>query len=167
MIITYYFDIDGFMGNLELHYLNLFGHKMDDAPSKNVMWGYLHSHPDFFLGMPLMEGAKDFYNDYKWLNPVFLTACPRDKFQEVAAQKRQWVRNNLSKTAIVIPSYESVNKPAHMNAPGDVLIDDWRKNIHAWEAAGGVGIKHENFEDTRAELNWHLHKLRVIDGMGG
>lgn len=157
----YFFDIDGFMSDLEPHYLNLYGHKMNDAPSKKEMWRNIHSNPTFFLDMPLMEGAKDFYNDYKWLYPVFLTACPHDNFLVVAKQKRQWVRNNLSKTAVVIPSLGSENKPAYLNAPGDILIDDWRKNIEAWEAAGGIGIKHETFEQTRTELNCLLQSYSM------
>jgi len=44
------------------------------------------------------------------------------------------------------------NKWLFMHQPGDVLIDDFAKNIGPWDAAGGVGILHRSFAETRAAL---------------
>ena len=40
-----------------------------------------------------------------------------------------------------------------MPAPGDLLIDDWSKNIAAWNAAGGRGILFRTAAQALADVS--------------
>ncbi len=149
---TIFLDLDGVMADFDKTFPEKFllSHIGMD---KKKMWEHIHSVPDFFVNLPLMPGAMWLYDtiSYRFGQPFILTACPASRYHDVAKQKRQWVRNHLG-SAIVLPSYGSEGKPAFMHNPGDILIDDWGKNCDAWEAAGGVAIKHENARDTMAKL---------------
>lgn len=158
--MNHFWDLDGFMFDFDGHFEDLFGHhpKFYDG-NKKTMWNMIYSVPNFFADLPLLPGAMAFYKEYeKKLRPMFLTSCPTSNYEEVARQKRVAVRKHFGYNTIMLPTNGSESKPLFMHRPGDVLIDDWGKNIRAWEAAGGVGIKHENFEQTATELEWLLHK---------
>lgn len=51
-----------------------------------------------------------------------------------------------------MPVMGGVNKPLFMHAPGDILIDDYRRNTTAWEMSGGRAILHRTFPETKAAL---------------
>lgn len=73
-------------------------------------------------------------------------------YVRAATQKRQWVRNHLSKSIHVIPMMGGANKYLFMNNPGDLLIDDYEKNCVPWEKAGGNIILHKDAKTTREKL---------------
>lgn len=146
-----YLDLDGVMADFDGAFPAVFGldhRNLADAE----MWGLINAHMTFFRDLPPMKGALDFFRSIEHLNPIILTACPRTNYADVAAQKRAWVREHLSEHVQVLPVLGGHNKPLFMHAPGDVLIDDYRKNTEAWAAAGGVAILHRAFDDTRASL---------------
>ena len=70
-----------------------------------------------------------------------------------AAEKRAWVAKHLgpavSLDAIFVVS--AVNKAEHAK-PGRILIDDRRKAIDPWVAAGGIGVLHTSAADTISQL---------------
>lgn len=152
-----YLDLDGVMADLEGHYLDRFGHKMSEAPSRNQMWRNIEGQEDFWATIPPVKGAPDFYD---WLidkadkyhkEVVILTAAPpNEKYHSVATHKIQWVRRHLSTEQLTIPAYGSESKAMWARKP-DILIDDWKENIAAWEAKGGYAVKHEgeDFESTK------------------
>jgi len=39
-----------------------------------------------------------------------------------------------------------------INGKSNLLIDDYIKNIHEWEAMGGIGVHHTSPSNTLAEL---------------
>jgi hypothetical protein len=43
-------------------------------------------------------------------------------------------------------------KYAMINGKANLLIDDYIKNIHEWEAKGGIGVHHTSPSETLAEL---------------
>lgn len=159
--MKHFWDLDGFMFDFDGHFEDLFGRKTSEFDNnKKEMWRLINTVPTFFLDIPLMKGAREFYNEYhNKLNPMFLTSCPDSNYENVAMQKRRAVYRHFGKYNLVLPVRGSENKPLFMHQPGDILIDDWGKNTRAWEAAGGTAIKHENFEQTAAELEWHLYRL--------
>lgn len=146
-----YLDLDGVMADFDRHFPEVFGvdHRSlaDDA-----LWERINSHPSFFRDLPVCEGAIAFFDRVSYSKPIILTACPRTNYQHVARQKRAWVREHLSPHCTVLPVMGGSNKPLFMHEPGDILIDDFERNIRAWEEEGGVGILHRNFEDTKAQL---------------
>lgn len=155
-----FLDLDGVMADLEGHYRGTFDHAMADAPSRNQMWRNIDGVEDFWLNIPVMKGGHEFFT---WLLAVcyhygaelsILTAAPdNEKHEGIARHKKEWVKKNLG-DVMVLPSYGSERKAMYLQNPGDILIDDWKKNIVAWEAEGGKGIKHvgQDFESTKAAL---------------
>ncbi|MGO4171601.1 5' nucleotidase, NT5C type [Bosea sp. TAF32] len=151
------------MADFDAHFPAVFGldHRgiADDA-----MWTVINAHPSYFRDMPTCPGAIEFFREIQHLDPIVLAACPRTNYQHVARQKREWVREHLSTEIMVLPVMGGRNKPLFMHAPKDVLIDDFAKNINAWRDAGGVGILHVDFNQTRQVLNTVLCIRAKVEG---
>jgi 5'-nucleotidase len=150
-----YLDLDGVMADFDANFPATFGldHR---SMADDDMWATINAHPSFFRDMPQCPGALDFFNEIAALNPIILTACPRTNYAHAATQKREWVREHLGEDLMVLPVMGGRNKPLFMHKPGDILIDDFRRNCEAWTEAGGVAILHRNFTDTRAALAAHI-----------
>lgn len=152
---TLYLDLDGVMADFDAHFPALFGvdHRemLDDD-----MWATINAHPSYFRDMPLCPGAKEFFDRISWMNPIILTACPKSNYAHVARQKREWVREHLCTSCYILPVMGGRNKPLFMHSRGDVLIDDFERNIKAWREEGGVGILHRDFKTTRDELETEM-----------
>ncbi len=142
-----FLDLDGVMADFDAAFPDVFGldHR---SMADDDMWAKINGHPDFFLSLPPCPGALDFFERIRWLQPIILTACPKSNYAHVARQKREWVRKHLGKDVMVLPTQGGTAKPLFMHAPGDILIDDFDKNAHAWAAAGGCSILHRNFTNT-------------------
>jgi 5'-nucleotidase len=142
-----YLDLDGVMADFDKFFVQEFGiesNKLDDP----IMWKWINSHGNFFRNLPLCEGAFEFFEKVKHLNPTILTACPKTNYTVAAIQKRQWVYEHLSKDITVIPMLGGKNKAMFMHSPGDVLIDDFEKNCIPWREHDGIAIQHKDFSTT-------------------
>ena len=133
MTIRLYLDLDGVMADFDAHFPATFGLNHREM-ADDAMWATINAHPSYFRDMPPMDGAVAFFRALP-VEPIILTACPKSNYAHVAQQKREWVREHLSTDVIVLPVMGGRHKPLFMHAEGDVLIDDWRKNIEAWKAA--------------------------------
>lgn len=146
-----YLDLDGVMADFDTHFFNLFGiesRTLDDT----TLWNLINQQGSFFADLPVCHGALDFFKDIKHLNPIILTACPKSNYQTAAMQKKNWVKSHLSSVITVIPMLGGKNKALFMHNPGDILIDDFEKNIKSWQEHGGIGILHKTFERTREQM---------------
>lgn len=146
-----YIDLDGVMADFDKYFLQQFGvesSKLDDP----TLWKWINGHGNFFLNLPICEGALNFFNLVKHLNPIILTACPKSNYTTAAVQKRQWVYKHLSQDVTVIPMMGGKNKFLFMHSPGDVLVDDFEKNCIPWRKHGGIAIQHKTFEDTSSQV---------------
>lgn len=161
---TLYLDMDGFLFDFNQRFFDLFGVWPRDV-TDNQLWASINTRDDFFADMPLMRGALDFFRYVQPLGPQILTACPNSNYRIAALQKKHAVRKNLPGNPVVLPVNGGKNKGLFMHMTGDILIDDYGRNIDCWEELGGVGIKHvgEDFESTRQALvniliEKHLHR---------
>jgi len=146
-----YLDLDGVMADFEGHYLEIFGHKHDSVTDA-IMWHNINQYHEFFLNLPPLSDALDFFKSIEHMNPIILTACPKSNYNVAAIQKREWVRKQLSKTCWVLPVLGGKNKSLFMHEKNDILIDDFEDNIKYWNLAGGIGILHREFESTYDKL---------------
>ena len=149
-----YLDLDGVMADFDRHFTDCFGLPCKDTPD-DVKWPLVYGHGTFFRTMPPCDGAREFFDALvgQYGEPIILTACPKAPlYRPSAQQKRDWVREHLSATATVLPVMGGYNKGLFMHAPGDILIDDYRRNTEAWEADGGRAILHRNWYDTAKQL---------------
>lgn len=148
-----FLDMDGPFADFHAGYRAISGGE-DPPPysgrskaEEKAMWDRIHATPDFFATLPVVEGALDFY---RWLrlnivtdaSHAFLTACPPSKYHNIAEQKKRWVRNTLAPhSPLVLPTQGSKAKPAFLQNPYDILIDDHDENCKAWTKAGGIAIR--------------------------
>ena len=147
-----YLDLDGVLADFDAAFPSVFGldHR---SMADDEMWGKINAHPSFFRDLPLCVGAYEmFWALAAIAQPIILTACPRARYAEVAAQKRAWVFAHFGKSFTVLPVMGGHNKPLFMHSPGDVLVDDFRKNCDAWTSAGGSAVLHRGPVTTVAEV---------------
>lgn len=145
-----FLDLDGVMAYFDGAFTAQFG-AHPKTFSDDELWHQVYSNPTFFADLPLCEGAEGFFQFLRFckIEPIICTACPRSKYDIVALQKKQWVRRNLSEELLVLPVMGGRNKWLFMQNPGDILIDDFEKNIIPWRKAGGFGIHHlGDFQQT-------------------
>lgn len=142
-----YLDLDGVMADFDAHFPALFGVDHRDMLDDD-MWAKINGAPSYFRDMPMCPGAREFFELVRHLEPIVLTACPKSDYANVARQKREWVREHLSKGTTVLPVMGGRNKALFMHQPGDVLVDDLDRNCTVWAEAGGAAILHRNFVVT-------------------
>jgi 5'(3')-deoxyribonucleotidase len=159
-----YLDLDGVMADFDGAFPAVFGLDHRDMADDD-MWLKINGHPSFFRDLPPMEGAVEFFRKIEHLNPIILTACHKSSYATVASQKVEWVRQHLSPSVTVLPVQGGTSKPLFMHARGDILIDDYRRNTEAWDAAGGKAILHRDFSSTTMQLRAEIgHRLtRELD----
>lgn len=147
-----FLDMDGVLADFDRAYEERFGAHPRSHDDK-VLWANIDGCEEFFRSIHPCAGALDFYASVKHLSPAILTACPKTGYEKAAQHKREWVREHLGPDVTVLPVMGGANKPLFMHAPGDVLIDDYRRNTEAWAAAGGVAILHRDWNATRIALD--------------
>lgn len=104
----------------------------------------------FFLNLEPMPGAKRMFekaNSMVSTKPKILSSPVDSPFCE--PEKRQWVAKHLG-----MPDEDVIidHEKFKYAAPNNILIDDRRKSIDPWIAAGGIGILHTSPEDTLKQL---------------
>lgn len=153
-----FLDLDGVMADFDRAFPERFGVSHEGMPKKE-MWKYISSVPDFFATLPACEGAMDAWRSWLvHLQPVVLTSCGASHYQEIAVQKKRWVRENLGEGVLVIPVSDGLDKSLLVHSSGDILIDDFGKNCDAWQLAGGIAVKHEGdwattYNAVKVQLN--------------
>ena len=65
----------------------------------------------------------------------------------VVYDKNEWIKRYVD-PGVVVTCTMSGSQKAAFAYEGSVLIDDRKKNIDAWESAGGIGILHTSAKET-------------------
>lgn len=151
-----FLDLDGCMSDFDGFFLQEFGVATSDV-TKKEMWKAINSYDRFFAKLPLMSHAMDLYlaclrGDWRTHAVTILTSAGTSNYMAVAEQKKDWVHKHIDANALVICVKDGLDKAAFVQNKGDILIDDWRLNCEAWEAAGGVAVKYENATQTINDL---------------
>ena len=114
-------------------------------------WAKLARTPDFYFGLPLLDGATELFEAVKHLDPVILTGVPRGNW--AAEQKVRWAAHHFPGTRII--TTVARDKRNHGNS-GDVLVDDQLRHAPLWEEMGGVFIHHKNVATTLEALKQYF-----------
>jgi hypothetical protein len=101
---------------------------MDPMPDAHILWNYVTHLP---------------------VKPEILSATGH--VGNATQEKHEWVKRHLGADVKVHLTRKSSDK-AQFAAPNHILIDDRKKSIEPWVAAGGIGILHVSAADSVAKL---------------
>ncbi len=96
-----------------------------------------------------MADAMELWNYVKQYNPQILTSGGNPAFG-ADEQKHEWIKRVIGNPKVNI--VRKSGEKAGLATPQTILIDDLRKSIDPWVAAGGIGILHTSAKNTIAEL---------------
>lgn len=159
-----YLDMDGVMCNFNKRYVELFDsqpHHTRDRKEFSDNWDLFVLKGQFeFLdwfpgGKELVRYAKQLKEEEYQVE--ILSSSGGLKYHElVKRQKLAWLaRNGVSFKANIVPGRKEKAKYA---GPDAILIDDTEDVITSFDKAGGNGILHRNWEETKAKLDVLLAK---------
>lgn len=141
-------DMDGVLADFDEGYFQAFGVRADKA-ADNVDWEKVRRRKNFYRDLPPMVDAFELWDYIERFKPPIITGVPHS-VPEAPDNKRAWVAANLGEHVKVI-CCKSKDKALHAR-PGDVLIDDWTKYQHVWEAMGGIFVHHTSARETIRHL---------------
>jgi 5'(3')-deoxyribonucleotidase len=167
-----YVDMDGVLADFFGEWAKLMKvdhySKIDDIDI-NVALQKIRDTDEFWLNLPLLPQAKQLLSVIKQIKGEYnICSTPLADDPNSEPHKREWIKRNL---AFFPPKnvYITHNKPQYAtkeDGTPNILIDDFGKNVDAWEAAGGTGFKYKDhkFERTAKDLQQHLN-AKVHDNM--
>ena len=139
------------------HYSKIDNVDINDALQK------IRDTDEFWLKLPLLPQAKSLLALIKKIKGSY-TICSSPLADDPRSEphKREWIKKNLSffpPKNVIITSNKAKYATQSDGTP-NILIDDFGKNVNAWEAAGGEGFKYKDhkFERTAKELQQHLQQ---------
>ena len=121
---------------------------------KEDRWNKINQVKGFWENLEWMPGAKNLYKKIIKYDAHILSAYST-KDPNSRKGKLAWLKKNAKltkKSRIHLVLRADKQKFAMINNKPNLLIDDYIKNIHEWEAKGGVGIHHTDPTTTLAEL---------------
>lgn len=109
---------------------------------------------ELFRDVPAFETANDLISMVKTLAGEYtILSSPLNFDRDGSIKgKQEWLKKHLSIQPDNIVFEHEKYKYAKTDETPNILIDDFRKNLDAWEAAGGIGIKYQGDENTIEEL---------------
>lgn len=118
------------------------------------MWAaisrYQKEGKEFWYDCPPMDDCFELWNYIKQFDHGILTATGQAYFN-AAPQKVKWAAKYFGPEVPIICVEKSVQKALYAT-PNTILIDDKKKCIDPWVAAGGIGILHTSAKTTIEEL---------------
>ena len=155
-----YLDMDGVVADFEKRFKDLSGiapREFEDKFGRTKFWDFIdeENKVGFWVGIPVMDGAKELVDYVSKHDYVMLTAPSIKKQSRLG--KILWVRNHTgdlfpSKPQIIFKYSKEKHKVKPELTPTDILIDDRKSTIDNWNNAGGVGILYQSASQTIADL---------------
>lgn len=144
-------DLDGVLADFDSFVQTTFGIKTNkNGPDPPGMWDTLVAYKGrLYFELPLLPGAREFWDELKPHNPVILTGIPRS-LPTASYDKQEWVHNYIDPQAKVITCRSRLK--SKYGSPGDILIDDREAHKDLWTNMGGVWISHTSPEASLAQL---------------
>ena len=161
MPIKVYFDMDGVLADFAGGLREMCG---IDAPEQggsddDAVFEAIRNMPHFYLYLTPDDEMCHLFRMLSQMDKVqcaVLTGIPKPSrgIADAESDKREWVMRYLGPGTEFIP-VERRHKADY--AKGNILIDDYRRNLEEWEAAGGRGILPDNL---RGKNEWDI--LRIL-----
>lgn len=142
-------DSDGCVAAWDFHARTLL-EAHPDTIGDAAFWEIANAEPRFWNEMPLIEGALEYWEKIRHLNPTVLTGAPKGAFEAAVLAKKKWWLDNFNHTDVIVCL--SKNKYTYVTGKHDVLVDDTPRMVKAFEKAGGTAILHRSFDETLQKL---------------
>jgi hypothetical protein len=149
-----YLDCDGVLADFDkgaTAALGMHPRAFEKSHGPGRFWAKLARAPDFYFGLPLLDGATELFEAVRHLDPIILTGLPQGNW--AADQKVRWAAKYFPGTRIIATLARDKRKHAK---EGDVLVDDQIRHAHLWEEMGGVFIHHRSVAETVHRLNGYF-----------
>ena len=120
------------------------------APNAAPKWKVVEGYPMFWPTLPWTKDGQKLWLFIKKFNPHILSAyAPYDKNSRKG--KMLWLQRNLKLTdANRIHLVRRPEKKVYAN--GNVLVDDYGKNVKEWKANKGIPVKYKSANQAIADL---------------
>lgn len=137
--------------------------QFEGRSGEDAMWERLYDTEEFFYSLEPMPDMEALVRGVEALGftPTVLTGVPQPRAHQKSSvssgeQKRKWVAKYLGPQYEVI-TCRSKDKCLYIEAPGDVLIDDWHRYRHLWEGANGKFILHTDALQSLTDLDQYVY----------
>ena len=145
-----YCDMDGVIADFERGYKELTGVDLQGEfkPEGEEFWGPIaKAGVGFWAGLKWMPDGQQLWDYIKQYNPKLLSAPSKEESSRIG--KAVWVKHKIPGAKLIL---RSADRKKEFASPNSILIDDMKKNIDSWEAAGGIGILHTSAASTISQL---------------
>lgn len=144
--MTLYLDMDGVFADFDGAVKKLTG-KMPSDLGDEQLWEILKNTPNFYASIEPLPDAQELWDFCKNHFPIFLTGIPReDRGMKTASDdKKSWARKHYHNSRVITCHWK---EKATYCEPGDILVDDRKRQWKLWAQAGGIFIHHRNAKDT-------------------
>jgi hypothetical protein len=120
------------------------------APMSSTKWQPIHNYPMFWPTLPWMKDGLKLWSYISKFKPHILSAyTPHDK--NSIKGKRLWIQRNLRLTD-QSRIHLVRRKEKKLYANGNVLIDDYGRNVKEWKTNKGIPVKHKSTAETISKL---------------
>jgi PAS domain-containing protein len=146
-----YLDMDGVLTDFEAAFVKIDGRPETEIEKQGdpAFWAHVKQGGlEFWSKMPWMKDGKQLWQYVRKHNVEILSA-PARALPESNKGKEIWVRRELGNIKMTLIR---ANQKQKFASPTAILIDDNKKNIDRWNAAGGVGIWHVSANKTIKQL---------------
>jgi len=158
---TIFLDMDGVVSDFDAYAEPLVGFRTPGGVRYDQEgWEKISAEPRLYSKLETCPGAdrlvttvQDLAEEFGY-DVKFLTAIPRQNDVPWAFHdKTEWIKARWPNIPVWFGPYSN-DKQQHCR-PGDILIDDRPSNIDEWNAAGGIGILHVNYnvDETLVKLS--------------
>ena len=152
-----YLDMDGVLADFEGTWEKLTGKKFSDYSSSKEFWAIANHLQRMYRCLDFIHDAHILVEGVNSYRPKYeievLTAIPLlECFANAEQDKKDWIDKHFPHNWKFNIGPYAVDKQKFARS-GDILIDDKKRNIDQWIAAGGIGILHVSAIDTLEQLN--------------
>ena len=156
-----YYDMDGVLADFDRGVIELLKIPPVDqanhtAEQDDEMFAKMKECGHFYDKLEPLPGAVELFREVyeKYGDRCrILSGIPKPErgIDSAADDKRSWVKRLLPE-GVIVYTVRRAEKQKFAHEKGDILIDDFVRNIREWENSGGTGILCRNAEDLRVRL---------------
>ena len=165
-----WFDMDGVLCDFDRHYPKITGVSFPHdgtltEEQKDHKWSLLNDHPNFFLDLPWIPGARTMIAYCMKYAPhsVGILSAASKRVPQSHTQKHEWCKREIpwmsTSNIVVVPRKR--DKVNYVGS-GNILVDDYDVNISRWREAGGIGIHFQDPAQALTELPGYHSGSRII-----